>query len=264
MIKPVICFEMLYGNSTPVQKIKKIADAGFEYVEFWSWRDKDIDAIKTACDMNGVKVANFSGQRVGDLVNPATHEALLDDYKDAVKSADILGNQILMVLTNKLGHEGVVVNSYEEISQDAKDDAVVGGLKRLSRMIPSDGAVVLEPLNIVKDHVGYHLYDLAKAAELLSKVGDSRIKILCDLYHQGMMGDNLISLVKKHVQNIGYFHIADVPGRGEPGSGSVDWEAVLKEIRNSGYDGFVGFEYAPVGDSDESLAAIKALWGSVF
>ena len=264
MIKPAICFEMLYGNDTPSQKIKKIADAGFEYVEFWSWRDKDIDAIKTACNENGVQVANFSGQRSGDLVSVSTHEVLLADYKDALKSAAILGNTTLMVLTNELGDGGVVVNSYPEMSLQNKDKAVVDGLKKLSPLIPPGGSLLLEPLNTVKDHVGYHLYDLDEAVKLLVKTGDSRIKILCDLYHQGMMGDDLISLIQKHVQHIGYFHIADIPGRGEPNSGSINWKAVLTEIKNSSYEGVVGFEYAPSGDSDKSLAVIQSLWNSVF
>lgn len=264
MIKPSICIEMLYGNTVPEQKIKKIADAGFEYIEFWSWRDKDIDAMKVACDESGVKVVNFSGQRVGDLVSSDTHEILLNDYRDALKSAEALGTKTLMVLTNELGDGGVVVNSYTELSNAKKDQAVVEGLKRISGEIPKDGNLVIEPLNTVKDHIGYHLYDLDSASKLLKKVGYPQIKILCDLYHQAMMGDDLIGLVRNHIDDIGYFHIADVPGRHEPGTGSVDWKSVLIAIKNSGYEGYIGFEYSPAGDTDESLLAIRSLWDSVF
>lgn len=264
MIKPAICFEMLYEDETPQDKIRKIADAGFEYAEFWSWRDKDIDALKAACDDCGVNISIFSGQRVGDLVNSATHDLVVQDYKDAIKTAEKLETSILMVLTNELGEQGCVVNTYETLSASDKDDAVVEGLKKISALIPDWASVVLEPLNTVKDHVGYHINDIEAAFSVIDRVCSPRVKILCDLYHQGMMGDDLTGLIKKYVDSIGYFHIADFPGRHEPGTGSADWKQILTEIKSSGYDGFVGFEYAPAGDSTESLAAIRRLWDSVF
>jgi hydroxypyruvate isomerase len=264
MIKPAICFEMLYDDEKPQDKIKKIAAAGFEYAEFWGWRDKDIDALKTTCDECGVNISIFSGQRVGDLVNRATHDLVVQDYKDAIKTAEKLETSILMVLTNELGEEGVVVNTYDALSASEKDDAVVDGLKKISALIPERAVVVLEPLNTVKDHVGYHINDLESAFSVIDRVGSPKIKILCDLYHQGMMGDDLTVLIKKYVDRIGYFHIADFPGRHEPGAGSADWKHILTEIKGSGYDGFVGFEYAPAGDSTKSLIAIKDLWDSVF
>jgi hydroxypyruvate isomerase len=120
MIKPVICFEMLYPALPPEEKIKRIADAGFEYVEFWSWRDKDIKSIQSVCQEYGVKVANFSGQRAGDLVNRLTHDLLIKDLKESLKIADFLGTHILMILTNELGEGGRVLNSYPELSEEEK------------------------------------------------------------------------------------------------------------------------------------------------
>jgi hydroxypyruvate isomerase len=264
MIKPVICFEMLFDGEAPERKVEKIAAAGFEYVEFWAWRDKDIEKLKKSCLANHIKVANFSGQRVGDLVNPATHEKLLADYEDAKQVAEILGTKTLMVLTNELGEEGIVVHSYPEIDAEKKREAVISGLKKLSKQTPKDFTLVLEPLNTLKDHLGYFVNNLKDASEILAEVGDPRIKILCDLYHQGMMGDDPLELIEKYIGNIGYIHIADYPGRHEPGTGTADWKEILIAIKRSGYDGFVGFEYAPAGDSKKSLAIIKEYWDSVF
>ena len=86
------------------------------------------------------------------------------------------------------------------------------------------------------------------------------MKILCDLYHFGVMGADLKKIVMNHLSEIGHFHIADVPGRHEPGSGSIDWAAMLRLIQDRGYTGCVGFEYFPEGDSDASLEAIHSLW----
>lgn len=129
--------------------------------------------------------------------------------------------------------------------------------QKLTGYIPDGGSILIEPLNSIKDHIGYYLDSVEAADKILNKVDDSRIKILCDLYHQGIMGDDLIQLIKDYNGSIGYYHIADYPGRHEPGTGRGDWENVLEEIKISGFEGFVGFEYSPLNDSDKSLSVIK-------
>ena len=64
----------------------------------------------------------------------------------------------------------------------------------------------------------------------------------------------------EHLSLIGHFHIADLPGRHEPGTGSVDWAAMLHLIKALDYRGYVGFEFFPEGDADDALAAILDLW----
>ena len=73
------------------------------------------------------------------------------------------------------------------------------------------------------------------------------------------MGSNLEHVITTYLPDIGYFHIADVPGRHEPGTGSVDWAALLRLIQQSSYTGHMGFEYFPLHDFDESLHAIQRL-----
>ena len=77
------------------------------------------------------------------------------------------------------------------------------------------------------------------------------------------MGDDVIDLIESCLPHIGYFHVADVPGRHEPGTGTIDWKGVLSVLKSEGYDGYVGFEYSPVGDSDASLKAVGDLWASI-
>jgi hydroxypyruvate isomerase len=120
--------------------------------------------------------------------------------------------------------------------------------------------LVLETLNTKLDHPGYAVSSLATAARVVEAVGDPRFGILADLYHLGMMGEDLVPLVRRYGGMIGYIHVADVPGRHEPGTGKVDWVAVLEALRDSGYDGYAGFEFSPAGSSDAALEAIRALW----
>ena len=259
-MQPVICIEMLYPGLSPVEKIENIARVGFSKVEFWGWRDKDIPAIAEACRQNEVRVVNFSGHRRGSLVAAETHELFLTDLKEAVQVADTLNCSTLMVLSNELGEEGRVLNSYRDIAADKKYLNLKAGLEKALAAAPEEITLVLEPLNTRVDHPGYFLADMETAVSLIREINNPRLKILCDLYHLGVMDQDLKSLLTYYIEDIGYIHIADFPGRHEPGTGSADWATLLTIIKNCGYRGFVGFEYSPLNDSNESLRKISSRW----
>ena len=242
---PVICLDPLYPGLSAEEKISRVAALGFSNVEFWSWRDKNVAAIQSACRENRVRVANFSGHRKGSPIAESTHQILFAELSDAVATARVLDCHALMLLTNALNSDGSVAERFEEIPDDLKFKNVVSSLAELTRIIPDDIALLLEPLNTLVDHPGYYLDDMDAAAKILRQVGSPRLKILCDLYHFGVMGADLPSLITEHLSLVGHFHIADFPGRHEPGTGSADWAAILRQIKALGYRGGVGFEFFP-------------------
>jgi hydroxypyruvate isomerase len=61
------------------------------------------------------------------------------------------------------------------------------------------------------------------------------------------------------LDRVAHVHLADVPGRGEPGSGALDWRDRLGWLDRAGYDGFVGLEYRPTQDTVATLAALRTL-----
>lgn len=260
---PVICIDPLFPDLAPHRKIEKIAAQGFTHVEFWGWRDKDIPALAEACRRSRVKVVNFSGHRVGSPVAKTSHQAMLDDLEDAVKAARILNCPTLMMLTNALDPDGAVTDAFENIPDRDKYAHTVAGLKKALEQTPEEITLVLEPLNIQVDHPGYFLTDMKTASAIIEDVGHHRLKILCDLYHLGMMGADLETVVNDHLDHIGYFHVADFPGRHEPGTGSADWPFLLGLIKEKGYRGYVGFEYFPSRDPEASLVSIRRLWETI-
>ncbi|MEW5814510.1 MAG: TIM barrel protein [Spirochaetota bacterium] len=257
---PVICLEMLFPELDLPEKVERIASEGFQAVEFWGWRDKDLFVLKAACDHHGVRIANFSGHRRGSLIAPETYDLFFTDLNDAVGTARNLGCSILMLLSNELGEGGRVVNSYPDIPPDGKYRNLRQGLEQALEVTPEDIHLVLEPLNTRLDHPGYYLENMATAVSLIREVDHPRLKVLCDLYHLGMMGENLEKIIAEQIEYIGYFHAADFPGRHEPGSGSADWPSLLRQIAQSGYEGMVGFEYSPESDSVKSLRRIWNIW----
>ena len=262
-MKASICIEMVFPELPYEARIEEVARAGFRYIEFWDWRNKDLDGLRRACSASGVRIVNFSGQRRGDLIAAETHPLLLKDYAETLRTAKALGTGTLMVLTNELGEGGTVKHPHPEIPPHDKEENVRKGLRMLLDNTPVGMNVVLEPLNTVLDHEGYFLSSIEQAGKLTGGLADERLRVLCDLYHQGMMGDDLLSIIEEGIGRIGYFHVADFPGRHEPGTGSGDWKRILKRIQALGYDGFVGFEYAPARDSGESLRRIRELWESL-
>jgi hydroxypyruvate isomerase len=102
------------------------------------------------------------------------------------------------------------------------------------------------------------------AVKIIREINHPQLKILADLYHLGVMEHDIKQIIKRYLPEIGYIHIADIPGRHEPGTGKIDWKEILELLKAERYDGFVGFEYSPAHDSDESLLQIKNLWESVF
>jgi len=263
-MKPVICIEMLYPELQLGEKLKAISQAGFSWIEFWDWKDKNIALLQSVCQKNQVKVANFSGQRQGSLIARKTHQRIFSELEEAVKVAETLHSPYLMLLTDQLGEGGVVENSYQELGPEEKYYNIISGLEKVIRLTPDSITLILETLNTKIDHPGYYLDNIDTAVKIVREIKHPRLKILADLYHLGVMGFNLKQMIKKHLAEIGYFHIADIPGRHEPGTGSINWQDILQFIKKRGYHGFVGFEYSPANNSTESLLKIKTLWKSIF
>ena len=259
-MKPAICIEMLYPESDPAYKITKVAEFGFKYVEFWDWRNKDVFNLISACLEHGLSIVNFCGHRQGSLVAADTHDLFLADLKKAFPVASKLDCPMLIVLTNEMGADGSAKDPYDDIPSAEKYQNVRIGLEKALDITPKNVTLVLEPLNTRIEHPGYYLSDMETAVSLIKEINHPRLKILCDLYHLGVMGADLTTLITNYLEYIGHIHIADFPGRHEPGTGSANWPAILKLLKMKGYKGYVGFEYAPLQDSEESLKAVRALW----
>jgi len=263
MVEAAICIEMLDENLSQEEKILLVHQSGFKNIEFWGWQDKNLDSMHKHLSEHSMHIVNFSGHRHGDLVDSSTHQMIFDEIQQTVPIALSLGVSRLMILTNELGAQGRVVHPCNSIPYEVKRKNVIDGLRGILKLVPLEITLVLEPLNSVEDHKDYFLSNFNSAVGIVSEIGNPRLKLLCDLYHQGMMGDDLEKLIRTNIREIGHFHIADYPGRNEPGTTDVAWATLLRIILESDYNGYVGFEYSPKNDSLESLITIQKLWNDV-
>ena len=116
--------------------------------------------------------------------------------------------------------------------------------------------LVIEPLNTF-DRKGYAMPYADQVLSVLREVGSPNIKMLYDIYHQNMMGDFSMEVIRDNIDMIGHFHVADCPGRHEPGTGKVDYPRILGEIERLPYSGCVGLEYRATKADDETFGFLK-------
>ena len=96
------------------------------------------------------------------------------------------------------------------------------------------------------------------AAELTRLIGSPMLKILYDAYHMQLNEGNLCGNIRAYGDQIGHVHIADAPGRHEPGTGEINCQIVYACLEEVGYDGLLGYELFPKTDTAAAVRAIMA------
>lgn len=113
-------------------------------------------------------------------------------------------------------------------------------------------ALVAEALNAI-DAPGFFVSRCDDMAAVLDDVGAANLGLQFDVYHAAMMGEDPVATFERHLPRIGHVQFADVPGRGEPGSGGIDFARVFRAIDRSAYSGWVGAEYRPTRATSDTL-----------
>lgn len=223
--------------------------AGFTAVEFW-WPfesttppDADVTAFIRAHQEAGVHLSglNFaagdmpSGER-GILSDPALSVAFRDSVDVAVGIAKILGTRKFNALYG---------NRVDGLSPAAQDDTAAENLSYASTAAAAvDATILLEP---VSGAPHYPIRTASDAVHIIDNVcdgtGANNIRLLADLYHLYVNGDDVDQAIELYNSYIGHVQLADAPGRGEPGTGEVPLGDYLGLILAAGYRGHVGLEY---------------------
>jgi hydroxypyruvate isomerase len=113
--------------------------------------------------------------------------------------------------------------------------------------------VVLEPINH-RDMPGFFLNTMAQGADVVHAIGFDRVGLQFDIYHCQVTEGDITKRIEALLPIIAHMQLADVPGRNEPGTGEIGWDFVLKRIDSLRYEGWIGCEYRPAGDTVEGLA----------
>ena len=254
------CIEPMYGELPFLERFQAARADGFDYVEFWSWTDKDLRAVRAAAEDAGIGISGFNGDAELSLIDPGQKQAYLDFLKRSVDAALQVGARSVTIHSNGLGPDGGVLDPRDDLSHTVKLCALYDGLRASAALAEQAGVdLYLEPLNVTTDHPGNFLRDTRTAAELVRLVGSPRLRVLFDLYHMQLSEGHLCDTIRQYADTFGHVHAADAPGRHEPGTGEIFYPAVLRCLEEIGYDGLIGFELIPASTTAQAVKAIQSL-----
>ena len=252
-LKLSACIEMVFSNVPNfVDRIDLAAECGLPAFEFWGWHGKDLPAIRQRADAKGLAIAAMSCDASGALVDPANTAAWIAAAGESIDKGKEFGLPTMIVTT---GNEMT-------IPREQQHAAIVAGLKGIAPKAEAAGiTIVLEPLNIRTDHMGYYLSTSDEGFEIINEVGSPRVKLLFDIYHQQITEGDLTVRITRNIDLIGHFHCGDVPGRHEPGTGEINYVNVFRAIAKTNYPGVIGLEFSPTADHREAMASTRQIAG---
>lgn len=254
------CIDTLYGELPFLDRLQAARVDGFAFVEFWDWTRQDLPALRHAAEEAGIGISGFNGDGPFSLIDPQQREAYLAYLRRSAEAAVVLGARSLTVHSNALGEGGKVLRRYDELSCGVKLCAMVQTLRESVRIVEEANLQLhLEALNISTDHPGNFLSSTRMAAEIVEAVGSPRLDLLYDVYHMQLTEGALCDHIRRYGSLMGHVHIADAPGRHEPGTGEIFYPAVLSALEAAGYSGLIGCELFPKTTTAAAVAAICGL-----
>ncbi|KRA47845.1 TIM barrel protein [Devosia sp. Root635] len=249
------CIDMLFvpESPDPAERIRLAAEAGFGLVEFWLWSNKDLDAIEATLRETGVKLAGIVAEPFAELTRESDHERFLAGLEKSRDVALRLGAPVLICQSGPL---------LDGIERARQHDALVTAMARSAEVLAGSGVRLgLEPLNDRIDHPGYYLTSTAEGLDIVDAVDRPEIGITYDMYHSMVMGEDPEVVAAGHIDRIVHLHIADHPGRNQPGSGQLPISQKLDWLLGQGYAGAVGLEFRPAGTTADALKEMRGSLG---
>ncbi|UVO53100.1 TIM barrel protein [Sphingomonas sp. SUN039] len=249
------CIEWQFADEYPEMpdRIRAIKAAGYDHAEYHLWRDKDVDAVAAALDETGIKLTGICVDPRRSIVDPAQHGEFLDAVRDSLIAAKKLGSPP-MIVASGFTREGV--------SAEEHFDTAVVALKQAVALAEASGVMlVIEPLNDRVEHPGMYLVSTTLGLDLIEAVGSPNLRMLYDVYHSATMGEDMEEVLAGRMHLVHHIQVADMPGRNEPGTATLDWPATIATLRRLGYEGALGLEYRPTLPTLESLAKSRAALG---
>jgi hydroxypyruvate isomerase len=250
-VKFAFCLEMLYTDLPFMDRLIEAKDDGIEVFEMWGWRDKDLNALKEQMQSLNLRISNISGNREYGMIDPDEQIDFLNEIRQTGIVAQILDCPTLMLIVQSLEADGGGKLPQNELSPHEIETNIIKCGKAVGDVADELNLnFVIEPLNEVLDHPRYVLYSSEMAFRIIETIDHPRVNLLYDIYHMAMQNEDVFADIEQHLDSIGYIHVADKPGRFEPGTGKINYQEIFRLLHEVKYGGVVGFECLPShGDS---------------
>ena len=240
------------------ENLERVALAGYHHVElvgeFKKWSEEDYRRILARMETLKISVDATSGVGPG-FADPSGGDTFLSALKGLIPAAKRLECKQIILLSGKR-IDGAPAGSQHAASIEA--------LKRAADVLSSAGLVaVIEPIDRIENPTIY-LDGVTEAFEIVKAVGSPNVRVLYDVYHEQREFGNLIEKFEAHIDQVGLIHIADVPGRHEPGTGEINYLNIYRKLAQLDYKGTIAMEFYPTGDIVETLRRARDQARSLF
>ena len=242
---------MLFPELPFLDRFEAAAAAGFKGVEFLFPYEYPASEILKRIDACGLTLALFNlppgdwaaGER-GLAALPGREKDFASALELAIEYASALGCRQLHAMA------GVMPRG---IAPAACEATYLANLRYASaKLEPLAIRLLIEPLNR-RDAPDYFLGSSGQARSIIEKAGSSNLYLQMDLYHCQITEGDLAERTRALFPLISHFQIAGVPGRHEPDAGEINYPFVFDFIDRLGYQGWIGCEYRPKGNTGSGL-----------
>jgi hydroxypyruvate isomerase len=244
---------ILFKDAPFLERFGRAARAGFDAVEFWWPAGERLDEVEAAIREASLQVALFNFD-AGDM--GAGDRGLLGDPE---REREFLGNvPVALELADRIGCPRLNALVGLERGPHARDGQLARAMRNVRHAADAAASrgitITIEAVNTFENGP-YLLPTTRQAAAFVEAVERDNVRLQYDAYHMQRMEGNLVATLREHAPRIAHVQIADSPGRGEPGTGEINYPFVLDAIDALGYEGWVGLEYNPTTPTtEESLA----------
>ncbi len=240
------------------ERLEKVAEAGYTNIElvgeYAKWDDAEFRRTSSARRRLGIHFDATAGMPHG-VADPSVRDAFLSDLREALNSMEALGCPAMIALSG---------NVVPGLSRDDQHKSSIETLKRAAEVVEGrqiEGQPVRLLLECIdpEENPKYYLQSAAEAIEVVRAVNHPQVQFLYDMFHEQIAEGNLIEKLIKHIDIIGLIHVADVPGRHEPGTGEINYLNIYRALMKLNYHHVVAMEFRPIGDPVDTLRAAREM-----
>lgn len=246
----------IYRDLPFEQRLEKVAEAGYHAVElvgeFKKWSDEDFRRATAKKQSLGITFDATAGLSTS-IVDPKARDAFISELDSFVGTAQKLECPAIIVLTG---------NRVENLPKQAHHDACVEALKRAGDIAAKSNLTVLLENIDPEENPNYYLTSVAEGFEIVREVGNPHVKFLYDFFHEQISEGNLIKKLTANIDLVGLVHVADVPGRHQPGTGEINYANIYRALVELKYSAYAAMEFIPQGDPVATLRAAREMVNS--
>jgi hydroxypyruvate isomerase len=238
------------------QRLEKVAEAGYRNVElvgeYDKWTEDEFERANRKRKELGITFDCTAGLKHG-VSNPEHREPLLAELRQVLPIMEQIDCPSMILLSG---------NRIPELSREAQHQSSIDTLKAAVALVEGKSIngkpvrLLLETID-PEENPRYYLTEIVEALDVVEAVGHPQVQLLYDFYHEQITAGNLIRKLEKSIRHLGLVHIADVPGRHEPGTGEINYQNIFRKLAELNYTGMAAMEFHPSGDPVTQLRVAR-------